>query len=149
MVRKASRRARYQNKRSRVSLGLRESAHQLPRHDAGPEGRPWSLRSLSRQRLVALQPGSGFRRHLETAFAGAGLAFRPAVEVGNLSLVRRFVAAGLGVAFNARPVVREVADTSVTVPYLDAILFMLGVSREEVEAADAADGIQTVTPPVT
>jgi DNA-binding transcriptional LysR family regulator len=26
------------------------------------------------------------------------LAFRPAVEVGNLSLVRRFVAAGLGVA---------------------------------------------------
>ena len=31
------------------------------------------------------------------------------------------------------------ADTSLNVPYLDAILFMLGVSREEVEAADASD----------
>ena len=31
------------------------------------------------------------------------------------------------------------SDTSLNVPYLDAILFMLGVSREEVEAADASD----------
>ncbi|MDG2113934.1 MAG: phosphoserine phosphatase SerB, partial [Actinomycetota bacterium] len=46
-------------------------------------------------------------------------------------------AAGLGIAFNAKPVVRDAADTTVNVPYLDAILFMLGVSREEVEAADA------------
>ena len=45
---------------------------------------------------MSLQPGSGFRRHVEAAFAGAGVAFRPAIEVGNLSLVRRFVAAGLG-----------------------------------------------------
>jgi phosphoserine phosphatase len=49
--------------------------------------------------------------------------------------------AGLGVAFNAKPVVRRQADTSVSVPYLDAVLFLLGISREEIEAADAdADG---------
>ena len=47
-------------------------------------------------------------------------------------------AAGLGIAFNAKPVVAEAADTTVNVPYLDAILFMLGVTREEVEAADAS-----------
>ena len=47
-------------------------------------------------------------------------------------------AAGLGIAFNAKPVVADAADTTVNVPYLDAILFMLGVTREEVEAADAA-----------
>ena len=41
---------------------------------------------------------SGFRQHLEAAFQSGGLAFEPAVEVGNLSLVRRFVEAGLGVA---------------------------------------------------
>ncbi|MFI6677571.1 phosphoserine phosphatase SerB [Kribbella sp. NPDC050470] len=46
-------------------------------------------------------------------------------------------AAGLGVAFNAKPVVREAADTHVSVPYLDTILYLLGISREEVEAADA------------
>jgi phosphoserine phosphatase len=43
-------------------------------------------------------------------------------------------AAGLGVAFNAKPLVREAADTALTVPYLDAILFLLGIRREEVEA---------------
>ncbi|HEX6286931.1 MAG TPA: phosphoserine phosphatase SerB [Acidimicrobiia bacterium] len=48
-------------------------------------------------------------------------------------------AAGLGIAFNAKPVVRERADTSVSVPYLDAILFLMGVRRDYVEAADAAD----------
>lgn len=45
--------------------------------------------------------------------------------------------AGLGIAFNAKPVVQEAADTTVNVPYLDAILFVLGVTRDEVEAADA------------
>ena len=46
-------------------------------------------------------------------------------------------AAGLGVAFNAKPVVRQQADTSVNVPYLDSVLFLLGITREEIEAADA------------
>ncbi|MCU1343831.1 MAG: serB [Acidimicrobiia bacterium] len=44
--------------------------------------------------------------------------------------------AGLGVAFNAKPAVREAAQTAVNVPYLDAILFLLGVRREDVEEAD-------------
>ena len=48
-------------------------------------------------------------------------------------------AAGLGIAFNAKPVVRRAADTAVTVPYLDAILFLLGITREEIEAADAEE----------
>jgi phosphoserine phosphatase len=45
-------------------------------------------------------------------------------------------AAGLGVAFNAKPVVREQADTAVNVPFLDTILFLLGIPREEVEEAE-------------
>jgi phosphoserine phosphatase len=48
-------------------------------------------------------------------------------------------AAGLGIAFNAKPVVRQAADAALSVPFLDAVLFLLGVPREEVEAADAAD----------
>ncbi|NKZ03205.1 phosphoserine phosphatase SerB [Actinomadura latina] len=48
-------------------------------------------------------------------------------------------AAGLGIAYNAKPVVRQAADTAVNVPYLDTIVFLLGISREEVEAADALD----------
>ena len=49
-------------------------------------------------------------------------------------------AAGLGVAFNAKPALREVADTALSHPFLDAVLFVLGVTRAEVEAADAEDG---------
>ncbi|MDR7302965.1 phosphoserine phosphatase SerB [Haloactinomyces albus] len=50
-------------------------------------------------------------------------------------------AAGLGVAFNAKPALREVADTALSHPFLDAVLFVLGVTRAEVEAADAEDGV--------
>ncbi|MDO9379951.1 MAG: phosphoserine phosphatase SerB [Nocardioidaceae bacterium] len=53
-------------------------------------------------------------------------------------------AAGLGIAFNAKPVVREAADTSLTVPYLDAIVYLLGITREEVEAADDLEGFERV-----
>lgn len=42
--------------------------------------------------------------------------------------------AGLGIAFNAKPVVREHADAALSVPYLDAVLYFLGISREEIEA---------------
>ncbi len=45
--------------------------------------------------------------------------------------------AGLGIAFNAKPVVAAAADTALRVPWLDTVLFLLGISREDVEAADA------------
>jgi phosphoserine phosphatase len=46
-------------------------------------------------------------------------------------------AAGHGIAFNAKPVVQAAADTALNVPYLDTVLYLLGISREEVEQADA------------
>jgi phosphoserine phosphatase len=55
-------------------------------------------------------------------------------------------AAGMGVAFNAKPALREVADTALSHPYLDAVLFVLGLTRGEVEAADAADGFELMRP---
>lgn len=57
-------------------------------------------------------------------------------------------AAGLGVAFNAKPIVQEQAQTSVNVPYLDSVLYLLGISREEIEEADIDDGTPTQAPPV-
>ncbi len=53
-------------------------------------------------------------------------------------------AAGMGVAFNAKPALREVADAALSHPFLDAVLFVLGVTRAEVEAADAADGLEAL-----
>lgn len=45
--------------------------------------------------------------------------------------------AGLGIAFNAKPAVIAAADSSVSAPYLDSVLYLLGITREEVEESDA------------
>ncbi|MGH9009986.1 MAG: phosphoserine phosphatase SerB, partial [Acidimicrobiia bacterium] len=77
---------------------------------------------------------------LERFAVAAGVPLSQTVAIGDgandLDMLAR---AGLGVAFNAKPVVREAAEVSLSVPYLDAILFLLGVTREEVEAADAGE----------
>jgi phosphoserine phosphatase len=44
-------------------------------------------------------------------------------------------AAGLGIAFNAKPAVKAAADSSLTAPYLDSVLYLLGITREDVEEA--------------
>ncbi len=41
--------------------------------------------------------------------------------------------AGLGIAFNAKPAVRAAADSALSAPYLDSVLYLLGISREDVE----------------
>ena len=65
--------------------------------------------------------------------AAAGVPLSQAVAVGDgANDLDMIAAAGLGVAFNAKPVVRDAADTSLSVPYLDAILYLLGISSDEV-----------------
>ena len=72
--------------------------------------------------------------------AQTGIPVSQAVAVGDgANDLDMIAAAGLGVAFNARPVVRDAADASVSVPYLDTVLYLLGVSRDEVEAAEEGD----------
>jgi phosphoserine phosphatase len=79
----------------------------------------------------------------------AGVAVGATVAVGDgANDLDMLSAAGLGIAFNAKPVVQRAADTAVNVPYLDAIMYLLGITREEVEAADALDGLTTPAPPL-
>ena len=40
-------------------------------------------------------------------------------------------------AFNAKPAVKAAADSSVSAPYLDSVLYLLGITREEVEESDS------------
>jgi phosphoserine phosphatase len=70
-----------------------------------------------------------------------GVPMEQTVAVGDgANDIDMLSAAGLGVAFNAKPALREVADASLSHPYLDTVLFILGVTRGEIEAADASDG---------
>ncbi|MCP2340344.1 phosphoserine phosphatase SerB [Actinomadura rupiterrae] len=77
---------------------------------------------------------------LERFAREAGIPVSQTVAIGDgANDLDMLQAAGLGIAYNAKPVVRQAADTAVNVPYLDTILFLMGISREEIEAADAAD----------
>jgi phosphoserine phosphatase len=83
---------------------------------------------------------AGKARVLREVAAQQGIALEQTVAVGDgANDLDMLAAAGLGIAFNAKPAVREAADTSLSVPYLDAILFLLGIRREDVEQADADD----------
>ncbi len=69
--------------------------------------------------------------------AAANVPLSQTVAVGDgANDLDMIAAAGLGVAFNAKPVVRDAADTSLSVPYLDAILYLLGISSEDVASAN-------------
>ena len=74
-------------------------------------------------------------------FAGAeGLTMAQTVAIGDgANDLDMLAVAGLGIAFNAKPIVRDAAHAALSVPFLDAVLFLLGITREEIEAADAAD----------
>jgi phosphoserine phosphatase len=70
----------------------------------------------------------------------AGIPLSQTVAVGDgANDVDMIAAAALGIAFNAKQVVRDAADASVSVPYLDTVLYLLGLSRDDVDAADARD----------
>jgi phosphoserine phosphatase len=80
----------------------------------------------------------GKERMLRQFAAQAGVPLSQTIAVGDgANDLDMIAAAGLGIAFNAKPAVRDAADTSVSVPHLDAILYLLGIAREDIEAAEA------------
>ncbi|WP_375432311.1 phosphoserine phosphatase SerB [uncultured Friedmanniella sp.] len=77
---------------------------------------------------------AGKARLLAEIAAAEGVPLSQTVAVGDgANDLDMLAAAGLGIAFNAKPVVRAQADTTVSVPYLDAILFMLGIRGHDVD----------------
>lgn len=80
-------------------------------------------------------------RFLAEFAADSGLKMFQTVAVGDgANDIDMLSAAGLGIAFNAKPALKEIADTSVNNPFLDEVLYMLGIPREEIEASDLEDG---------
>jgi phosphoserine phosphatase len=76
---------------------------------------------------------AGKARALQRFAAEHGIPLDQTVAVGDgANDLDMLNAAGLGIAFNAKPVVREQADAALNLPYLDAVLQVLGFTRAEV-----------------
>ena len=79
---------------------------------------------------------AGKARALERFAAEHGIPLEQTVAVGDgANDLDMLNAAGLGIAFNAKPVVREQAHAALNQPYLDAVLQVLGFTRDEVNDA--------------
>ncbi len=89
-------------------------------------------------------------RILQRIAAEEGIPLEQVVAVGDgANDLDMLAVAGLGIAFNARTAVREAADTSLNVPYLDAILFLLGMRRHEIEEPDESEPVPVAgLPPI-
>lgn len=78
---------------------------------------------------------AGKRAALEAFATEYGIPMRRTIAIGDgANDVDMLEAAGLGVAFNAKAAARDAADARISVPYLDSVLFLLGITREEVVA---------------
>jgi phosphoserine phosphatase len=76
-----------------------------------------------------------------------GIALDQVVAIGDgANDLDMLATAGLGIAFNAKPVVRDAAHSAVSVPYLDAILFVLGIRRDEVDSSESVPAVEGLPP---
>lgn len=64
----------------------------------------------------------------------AGVDIEQTIAIGDgANDLDMITAAGLGIAFNAKPALRAAADSTVNQPYLDSVLYLMGIAREDVE----------------
>jgi phosphoserine phosphatase len=76
-----------------------------------------------------------------------GVALAQTVAIGDgANDIDMIEAAGLGIAFNAKPALRAAADVSVNVGHLESVLFVLGISGREI--AESQPLVSDVTAPL-
>ena len=98
----------------------------------------------------AIVDRAGKRAALEELALEYGIPMSRTIAIGDgANDADMLQAAGLGIAFNGKAAARDAADSSVSVPYLDSVLYLMGISRAEVEDADAHAGLYISAPPVS
>ncbi|KQQ85250.1 phosphoserine phosphatase SerB [Arthrobacter sp. Leaf137] len=84
--------------------------------------------ALTGKVLGAVVDRAAKEKYLREWAAAEGIAMEHTIAVGDgANDLDMLGAAGIGVAFNAKPAVRAVADSAVNMPYLDAVRHIAGV----------------------
>lgn len=84
--------------------------------------------ALTGKVLGAVIDRAAKEKYLREWSAAEGIAMEHTIAVGDgANDLDMLGAAGIGVAFNAKPAVRAVADSAVNMPYLDAVRHIAGV----------------------
>ncbi|HEU4667293.1 MAG TPA: phosphoserine phosphatase SerB [Arthrobacter sp.] len=84
--------------------------------------------ALTGKVLGAVVDRAAKEKYLREWAAAEGIALEHTVAVGDgANDLDMLGAAGIGIAFNAKPAVRAVADAAVNMPYLDAVRYIAGV----------------------
>ena len=84
--------------------------------------------ALTGKVLGAVVDRAAKEKYLREWAAAEGIALEHTIDVGDGATdLDMLGAAGIGVAFNAKPAVRAVADAALNMPYLDAVRHVAGV----------------------
>ncbi|RDV12846.1 phosphoserine phosphatase SerB [Arthrobacter sp. RT-1] len=84
--------------------------------------------ALTGKVLGAVVDRAAKEKFLREWAAAEGIALEHTIAVGDgANDLDMLGAAGIGIAFNAKPAVRAVADAAVNMPYLDAVRYVAGV----------------------
>lgn len=68
----------------------------------------------------------------------AGVSLKHTVAIGDgANDIDMIALAGLGIAFNAKPVVRAAADTALSQPNLVSVLYLMGISPEDIQDVES------------
>jgi phosphoserine phosphatase len=91
---------------------------------------------LTGKMLGAIVDSAGKATALEQFAKQCDVPLSQTVAVGDgANDIEMLEAAGLGIAFNAKSAARAAADATETLPFLDTVLFVLGIPREELDDA--------------
>jgi LysR family transcriptional regulator, cys regulon transcriptional activator len=127
----------------------------VPRGHALAEGapRPLTLERLAEFPLITYEPGYTGRRHIDEAFASAGLEFEVGLSAMDADVIKTYVDLGLGVGVIASVAFDETRDANLVA--LDAShLFATNTTRIAVKRgaflrAYVFDFIRTFAAPLT
>ena len=92
------------------------------------------LDTLDAERVILLETGSSTRSHIDALLSARGVEFRPAMELSNFEIIKRYVEAGLGLSLVPSSAVDRGRDRLVAIPITSAPTIEVGIAYRRGQA---------------